>query len=170
MDYSQQQAMCPKPLSVLKNPVHLLATGCGSGLSHKAPGTVGSIAAVIVHQLTLTHLPIVWQLWIILFAFFVGIFLCGKTAADWRSHDHSAIVWDEWIAQWMVLALISNSLFAVVTGFLLFRLFDVLKPWPVSWIDRHIHGGMGIMLDDVAAGFLAVVVFWTGSAAFAPFF
>jgi phosphatidylglycerophosphatase A len=127
---------------------------------------LGSLAAVAIYAIVLVKLPIIWQWVIVVCAFVLGIFLCGKTAADWNSHDHGAIVWDEWVAQWMVLALLPFSILSVVAGFLLFRLFDIWKPWPVSWIDQHIHGGFGIMLDDIMAGLLAVATFWMTLIAF----
>jgi phosphatidylglycerophosphatase A len=81
--------------------------------------------------------------------------LCGKVAEDLRVHDHEGIVWDEMVGMWITLWLVPEGWGWLLVGFLLFRLFDILKPWPISWIDRHVHGGVGIMLDDVLAGVFA---------------
>ncbi|HSB96808.1 MAG TPA: phosphatidylglycerophosphatase A, partial [Spongiibacteraceae bacterium] len=91
----------------------------------------------------------------------------GKTARDLRTHDHGAIVWDEFIGLWIALAWLPAAAhwWWIGAGFLLFRLFDIWKPWPISWCDRNIHGGFGIMLDDVLAGILAAVVLAVALAA-----
>ncbi|WP_020410281.1 phosphatidylglycerophosphatase A family protein [Hahella ganghwensis] len=155
MSLSEENNFRPEIRKTLCNPVHLLATGLGSGLSPKAPGTVGSLAAIIVYMAFLAHLDWTVQLLIIVVAALLGIYLCGQTARDWNTHDHGAIVWDEWVAQWLtVIALPWNSPW-LIAGFVYFRLFDIWKPWPVSWCDRHIHGGRGIMLDDILAGVMA---------------
>jgi len=142
-----------------RNPIHLVAAGFGSGLAPRAPGTFGTIAALLpwwpLHFLA----PLYY--WLIVGAgFLIGIYLCGKTARDLRTHDHGAIVWDEFIGLWIALAWLPAAAhwWWIGAGFLLFRLFDIWKPWPISWCDRNIHGGFGIMLDDVLAGILAAVV------------
>ncbi|WP_094710959.1 phosphatidylglycerophosphatase A [Hahella sp. CCB-MM4] len=141
----------------MTNPVHLLATGLGSGLSPVAPGTVGSAAAVLLYMLFLAHLEWWAQLAVIVVGGVVGIYLCGKTARDWNTHDHGAIVWDEWVAQWLTLIALPWNSPWLILGFVYFRLFDIWKPWPISWCDRHVHGGAGIMLDDILAGGIALL-------------
>jgi len=145
---------------LFKNPVHILATGLGSGLSPKAPGTVGSLLAVFVYIVALNGLPALVQGIIIGVTLLAGFYICGKTAKDWNAHDHKAIVWDEWVGQWMVLMVVPPTTISWVVGFLLFRLFDVFKPWPISWADRSLHGGVGIMLDDVLAALAAIASYW----------
>lgn len=155
-DNSQQDQGRPSAAAILKNPVHLLATGLGSGLSPKAPGTTGSLAAVLIYMALLAHIPLLWQIAIVIIATAIGVYICGKTAADWGAHDHGSIVWDEWAAQWLVLLGLPWNSWGIVAGFLFFRLFDIWKPWPISWFDKHVHGGLGIMADDLIAGLMAI--------------
>jgi len=141
----------------LRNPVHLLASGFGSGLAPRAPGTFGTLAALpLWWGLHYLSAPVYWLC--IAAAFVLGIYLCGKTARDLRTHDHGSIVWDEFVGLWIALAQVPAQWLWVVAGFALFRLFDVWKPWPISWCDRRVHGGFGIMLDDVLAGLAALLL------------
>lgn len=141
----------------IRNPIHLLAAGFGSGLAARAPGTFGTLAALIpwwpLHFLT----PIYYWL-IIVAGFALGIYLCGKTARDLRTHDHGSIVWDEFVGLWIALAWIPADIIWIGAGFLLFRLFDIWKPWPIRWFDKNIHGGFGIMFDDVLAGIFTLAL------------
>lgn len=147
----------------LTNPIHLLAIGFGSGLSPTVPGTMGTIVGVIIWWFCLQglSLPIYWG--IVIVAGLVGIYLCDKTAKDMGVHDAGCIVWDEFVGVWITLAFIPQLLpFQqqwqwVLAAFLLFRLFDMVKPWPISWFDKHVHGGFGIMIDDIIAGFIAAI-------------
>jgi phosphatidylglycerophosphatase A len=144
----------------IRNPIHLIAAGFGSGLAPRAPGTFGTLAALIAWwPLHFLPTPIYWI--IVGVGFAVGIYICGKTARDLRTHDHGAIVWDEFIGLWIALAWVPVSGVWIGAGFLLFRLFDIWKPWPIRWCDRHVHGGFGIMLDDLLAGVAALVVLQT---------
>lgn len=143
------------PPGFLQNPVHFLAFGLGSGAMARAPGTWGSLAAIPLYYLFF-WLP-VWGYWgLVLAAFLVGIWLCGKTADDLKVHDHGGIVWDEFVGMWIVLGYHPETFFGVLAAFLLFRFFDVLKPWPISWCDKRMPGGLGIMFDDVLAGLMAI--------------
>lgn len=87
--------------------------------------------------------------------FGVGVYLCGKAASDVGVHDHPAIVWDEIAGFFITMIAVPPGWFYLLLGFVLFRLFDILKPWPIKAIDRSVHGGLGIMLDDVLAGIMA---------------
>ncbi len=142
---------------ILSNPVHCLAFGFGSGLAPKAPGTFGTLAAVPLFLL-LSYLSFSEYLFVVIFASIVGIYFCGKTAKDLRVHDHPGIVWDEFAGFWITMIAVPVSWWSVLLGFALFRLFDIWKPWPIKWVDQHVHGGLGIMLDDVLAGLLALGV------------
>lgn len=142
------------PASVWRNPWHFIAFGFGSGTLPKAPGTWGSLAAM-PFLYVLQWLPDWGYLLLLGVAFLFGCWLCGKVASDLQVHDHSGIVWDEMLGIWMVFWLVPLHGYWLLAGFLLFRLFDVFKPWPISWVDRHVHGGLGIMLDDVLAGLFA---------------
>jgi phosphatidylglycerophosphatase A len=136
---------------LLREPVHLLALGFGAGLSPVAPGTVGTLVAV----------PIVWSItqlapWALavfaVLAALGGIYVCGESARRLGVHDHSGIVWDEITGYAMTLAPVAPDLWSFVLGFALFRFFDIVKPWPIREADHRLHGGLGIMLDDVLAG------------------
>ncbi len=138
----------------LKTPAGLLAFGFGSGLAPVAPGTFGTLAAIPVYLL-LAH----WPLWayagFVLAAFALGVYVCDITAKRLGVHDFGGIVWDEFVGLWITLAGVPVHWKTLAGGFVLFRLFDVLKPWPIGWLDKKIHGGFGIMLDDVIAGLYA---------------
>jgi phosphatidylglycerophosphatase A len=142
------------PHSVWSNPWHFLAFGLGSGTMRKAPGTWGTLAAMPFIVLLQMLPDWGYGLVLVLSALF-GCWLCGKVARDLGVHDHEGIVWDEFVGIWITLWLVPAGLGWLVVGFVLFRVFDILKPWPISWIDRHIHGGVGIMLDDLLAGVFA---------------
>lgn len=144
----------------LSNPWHLLATGFGSGLSPIVPGTMGSLAA-IPFWYVLSFLP--WPLYLIavILGTGIGIYLCHVTARDMGVHDSGSIVWDEFIGMWITLmALPAKEWYWVAVGFLLFRLFDMWKPWPIRWFDRNVQGGLGIMVDDIVAGIIAAVALY----------
>jgi len=145
------------PASVWRNPVHFLAFGLGSGASPKAPGTAGTLAAVPLWYL-LAQTPLTIYLLLVLGAFVIGIWLCGRTSRDLGVHDHGGIVWDEFVGYWITMIAVPVDWIWALAGFILFRLFDILKPWPIGPVDRRIHGGLGIMLDDVLAGIMAAGV------------
>lgn len=133
---------------------HFLAFGFGTGLAKKAPGTWGTIAGLVVMPL-LYLLPLTWALVFIAAASIFGFWLCGRVADDLGVHDHGGIVWDEMVGIWMTLILLPNSWQWWLLGFVLFRILDVLKPWPISVLDKHVGGGLGIMIDDMLAGLIA---------------
>ena len=139
------------------NPIHLLAFGLGSGAAPKAPGTWGTLAAVLIYW-PLSQLSPEHYLLMLLVTSVMGIYICGQTARDLGVHDHGSIVWDEFVGFWITMFAAPVGWVWVVVGFVLFRFFDIIKPWPISWIDKKITGGVGIMLDDVIAGVMAAVV------------
>lgn len=136
---------------LLKDPVLMLAFGFGSGLSPKAPGTAGSLVALAFMPL-LALLTDRWYGVVVVVTFLAGIAICGYANQRLPGHDHSGIVWDEFVGLWIALALLPATWGWWLTGFLLFRCLDILKPWPISVLDRKMPGGFGIMLDDVLAG------------------
>lgn len=144
------------PASIWKNPIHFLAFGLGSGAAPKAPGTVGTLAAIPFYLL-LQPLDLVWYALLVSVAFIVGVYLCGKTSADLGVHDHGGIVWDEFVGYWVTMFAAPLGWGWVVLGFALFRFFDILKPWPIGWADKQVSGGLGIMLDDLLAGIMAAL-------------
>ena len=141
----------------LRNPVILLAVGFGSGLSPWAPGTAGTVVGVLLYLL-MQGLPLVSYLLITACLFVAGIWICTYTAERLGVHDHPAIVIDEIVGYLITMVAAPEGWLPVVIGFLLFRLLDALKPWPISWFDRAITGGLGIMLDDVVAGVIALAI------------
>ncbi|AMO69865.1 phosphatidylglycerophosphatase [gamma proteobacterium BDW918] len=142
------------PVSLLKNPVHLLSVGFGSGLAPKAPGTFGTIAA-LPFWYVLQFLPPAYYVVVLILAFILGVYLCGATADALGVHDHGGIVWDEFVGLWIALFMVPMHLGWILLGFALFRLFDIWKPWPIRVLDAKVHGGFGIMIDDVLAGVYA---------------
>ena len=139
----------------LSNPLHFLAIGLGSGLAPKAPGTFGTIAAIPLYLL-LSQLTAPVYLGVVLVAILVGFWCCHQTSKDMGVHDHKAIVWDEFVGFWITMFAAPAGWIWLLVGFALFRFFDVLKPWPISWLDHNVHGGIGIMMDDVLAGLAAL--------------
>lgn len=141
----------------LADPIQFLALGFGSGLAPKAPGTFGTLAAVPVFLLLSLLSP--WSYFIVVFILTIaGIYICGKTAKDVGVHDHGAIVWDEFIGFFITMFMIPVSVTSLIIGFLLFRFFDILKPWPISLADKKLQGGFGIMFDDVLAGVFSLII------------
>lgn len=144
------------PASVWRNPIHFMAFGFGSGAMPFAPGTFGTLIAVPVY-IGLMGLPGWAYFMVLLLMFAVGVWLCDKTSRDLGVHDHSGIVWDEIVGYLITMMGAPLGWMWLLIGFVLFRLFDILKPWPISWLDKELKGGFGIMMDDVAAGLLALL-------------
>lgn len=141
---------------MLRNPLHLLSLGFGAGLSPYAPGTVGTIVSVPLYLL-LSQLALIPYVTVIIAGFALGVYLCHYTSRALGVHDHSGIVWDEFIGYWITMIAVPAVTWQwVLTGFVLFRFFDIVKPWPVKLADRRLKGGFGIMFDDVLAGLYAL--------------
>lgn len=140
----------------LKHPLHFLALGFGSGLAPKAPGTFGTLAAIPLVWLCSHYLSFNLYLSLTVFFSIAGIWICGITADDMQVHDDSSIVWDEVVGLMITMLAVPLSWQTLLVGFLLFRLFDIAKPWPISYLDKHVHGGFGIMADDILAGLFAL--------------
>lgn len=149
--------------ALLRHPVHFLSLGFGSGLAPKAPGTFGTLAAIPLWWL-LVQTP--WWSYTLftLLAALLGIYFCGQTSKALGVHDHSGIVWDEVAGLLFTMWLLPATWISLVAGFALFRLLDIWKPWPIRWLDQKVHGGLGIMLDDLLAGAMACLIlhglFW----------
>jgi phosphatidylglycerophosphatase A len=149
--------------ALLTHPAGWIATGFGSGFFPRAPGTAGSLVALIPWWFALRGLPLAWYVLILIIAFIVGVWACSVAGKRLGVDDHRALVWDECVGQWIALCAAPRSSWPwmaafMLAGFLLFRLFDIWKPWPIRMADRRIHGGPGVMLDDVLAGIYALVV------------
>lgn len=141
----------------LKSVDGLLAFGFGSGLSPFAPGTAGSLVAIPL-ALPLVLLPLPVALGLIAAAFLFGVWLCGRVGRRLAVHDHSGIVFDEFVGLWLILVCVPFHWAWWLAAFAIFRVFDAAKPWPISWFDRRIHGGLGVMLDDLLAGGISLAV------------
>ncbi len=144
-------------LGMLANPAHLLSFGFGSGLLPKAPGTFGTIVAVPIY-LMMAGLSLQSYLALLMMFIFLGFWLCDYTAEALGEHDHPAIVWDEIVGYLITMIAAPAGWLWLLLGFVLFRLFDILKPWPVRWADKQLTGGLGIMLDDILAAGMAWLV------------
>jgi len=142
---------------LIKRPACFLGLGFGSGLAPVAPGTFGTLAAIPIYLL-MQNLSLLAYIALTVVAFFVGIWICQQSA-DWLGKDDpSAVVWDEIVGYLITMIAAPTGWLWIVIGFVLFRLFDILKPWPISLADREIHGGLGIMVDDVIAGIFSAVI------------
>ena len=142
---------------VLTNPVHFLAFGFGSGLAPFAPGTFGTLAAVPLFLL-MQSLSLPVYLLITAVVCIVGIWICGKSSELLGVHDHSGIVWDEFAGYFVTMIAAPSGWVWIIIGFALFRLFDIWKPWPISVLDKQVHGGLGIMVDDILAGVFSFAI------------
>ncbi|MBT6056495.1 MAG: phosphatidylglycerophosphatase A [Gammaproteobacteria bacterium] len=148
--------MVNKVKSIWRNPVHIVAFGFGSGTAPKAPGTAGTLLAMVIYLLLPPIPPMIYGL-LLIFFFVIGIWICGKTAEDLGVHDHGGIVWDEFVGYWLTMFMAPQGWVWALIGFGLFRLLDIVKPWPISWADKQLKGGTGITLDDVLAGIMAAL-------------
>ncbi|MBT5388263.1 MAG: phosphatidylglycerophosphatase A [Porticoccaceae bacterium] len=149
----------PSFKELLRSPSLMLGFGFGSGLSPKAPGTMGTLAAIPL-WLLMSQLSQPTYLVVIAIAAVAGIYICGSAADKTGVHDHGGIVWDEFVGFWIAMSFLPLSYVTVALGFVLFRLFDILKPWPIGWLDKKVSGGFGIMLDDIIAGLAAGALGW----------
>ena len=152
----KHQASTPPARLILRDPVHFLAFGFGSGLSPKAPGTAGTLAALPLVYFALA-LPFWAYVLLTLVIIIAGVWICDNSSKRLGVHDHPGIVWDEIAGLFITLLAAPAGLIWLAVGFVLFRFFDILKPWPIGWLDRQVGGGLGIMLDDVLAGIYALI-------------
>ena len=134
-----------------------IATGAYSGYLPKAPGTWGSMVGLLL-WLPMRNLAIGPYAAVVAALFVIGTAAAGAAEKIVDRGDPGLVVIDEIVGQLIALALVPHHPAAVLAGFTLFRFFDILKPFPVGWLDQHIHGGMGIMLDDVVAGLYALLI------------
>lgn len=144
---------------LLQHPAHLLAFGFGSGLARIAPGTFGTLVALPLFYAVMAipgtlHLPLLALL------FLIGIPVCSLTSRALGVEDHGGIVWDEIVAMLLVLEYTPSSWKWWLAAFLLFRLYDIVKPFPIRRCDTHIKGGFGIMLDDLLAAIYTLLTLY----------
>ena len=145
---------------ILTDPVLFLAFGFGSGLAKKAPGTCGTVAAIPVYYLFIQFNNVWIYSLLTIIATVAGVWFCDVAAKKLNEHDYGGIVWDEVAGYLITLWFVPYSWQAVILGFILFRIFDIIKPFPIEWVDKHVHGGLGIMLDDVLAAIFAGGLLW----------
>ncbi|WP_018013754.1 phosphatidylglycerophosphatase A [Teredinibacter turnerae] len=145
----------PTLQQLLREPRMLLAFGFGSGLSPVVPGTMGTLVGLPAIWL-LAMLPLPITLIVITLAAILGVYLCDYSSRQLGVHDHKGIVWDEFVGVWITFLAVPLTWPAVVAGFVIFRFFDMVKPWPICVADRKVHGGFGIMFDDLLAGLAAL--------------
>ena len=147
----------PVPRSVWTDPIHFIACGFGVGVIPWMPGTFGTLAGVVLYWM-LSPLPVWAYVLITAVLVVIGVFICDKTNRDFGTDDHPAAVWDEIASFPIVMIAVPRTWYFILIGFLLFRFFDIVKPWPIGWIDKNIHGGVGVMLDDVVAALFSWVI------------
>lgn len=138
----------------------MLGFGLGSGLARKAPGTWGTLLGWVLFIPLVVYVPLLAWL-VFAFGLIAGSWICGRAAELVGVHDHGGIVWDEFVGIWLVLLLLPEQAWLWwLLAFGLFRLFDIIKPWPIGWLDRKVSGGFGIMLDDIVAAVFALIGVW----------
>ncbi len=142
---------------LLSHPAHFFSLGFGTGLAPKAPGTVGTLVGLPLFYL-IANYTFTTHIIIVSLSFIFGIWCCHRTGIAIGVADHGSIVWDEIAAMMLVLTFTPSTVFYWVLAFLLFRLFDIWKPYPISVIDAKVKGGFGVMLDDLLAAIYAIIV------------
>ncbi len=147
--------------AMMKHPLRFIAIGFGSGLVPTMPGTAGTVVAIPL-VLTALELPVFAYLLLTLLFFILGIWACDEAIRYLKVHDHPAIVCDEMVGFMIAMAGAPRNWKVIAIGFLAFRFFDIVKPWPIRWLDRHAKGGFGVMIDDVLAGIYAAAVLQLG--------
>lgn len=140
-----------------RDPVNFLALGFGSGLAPVAPGTFGTLVALPLYW-WLALLPLEIYLAVVLVASLLGIWICGRANRSLQTEDHPGIVWDEICGYLLAMSAVPRAWHWMLVGFILFRAFDIVKPWPIRAVDRHLGGGTGVMLDDMIAGVFTLIV------------
>ncbi len=140
--------------SVWTNPVHFVASAFGLGTMPWMPGTWATLGAIPL-CLALAVYPLWIYVLVTIICILSGIWLCGKTNRDLNTKDHPVCAWDEMSSFLLVMLGIPKTWYYFLIGFILFRLLDIFKPPPIGWVDRHIHGGVGVMLDDVIAALIS---------------
>lgn len=143
----------------LKNPIHFLAVGFGSGLLKSAPGTWGTLAGLILSVILWTIIPSkLFFALLTLVSFIAGCYICQKTSDDLNVHDDGRIVWDEIVAVFLMFTYLPEyNWLNYLLAFITFRIFDILKPYPIRYFDEKLENGLGIMIDDMLAAVIALI-------------
>ncbi len=143
-----------------KNPATWVATWFGCGLMRPGPGTWGTLGGLPIGLILITLGGKITLAVGIVFVFAVGLWAAKKFEVMSGTHDNSMIVIDEVAGIWLTLLACTLTPISILLAFLLFRFFDIVKPWPISWLDKNVHGALGVMLDDIAAGKIAMICLW----------
>ena len=144
----------PRKPTPFTNPVQFLAFGFGSGLSPFAPGTAGTLMAIPLYCVMVGWGLLLYSV-VVVAAALLGFWICGSASRELGVHDHGGIVWDEFVGFWITMWAVPFDWLWVIIGFFVFRAFDVVKPWPINWVDKKVEGGVGIMADDILAGIMS---------------
>ena len=150
-----QKSVTPAPRSIWRNPIHFIACGFGTGAFPFMPGTIGTLAAI---PLTLILSSLSWQGYLIacILLFILGVITCHITNNDFGTQDHPAAVIDELATFPVTLFALPKTWPFIIAAFILFRFFDIVKPGPIRWVDKIVHGGFGVMLDDLMAALITL--------------
>ena len=143
--------------TVWRNPIHIIAFGFGAGLAPFAPGTFGTLVALPIFYYC-AGISLLNYILIVSACFLAGIWICQITTKNLQTHDHPGIVWDEVVGYLVTMIAVPAEWPWLIIGFLLFRIFDIWKPWPIRVIDQQVKGGLGVMLDDVIAGLFGLAI------------
>ena len=145
------------PQSMWTNPIEFIACGFGVGAIPWMPGTFGTMLGVLFY-LFLSQFSLLTYSIIALVLFIFGVIICDITNRHFGTFDHPAIVWDEIVGFLFVMITIPKIWYFILMGFILFRIFDIWKPWPIDWLEKNIGGGFGVMIDDIMAVLYAWVI------------
>ena len=158
MDSTTLPEQRPSLRFLFAHPAHFLALGCGSGLSPWAPGTAGTLFALLTFPFLRPHFADFTLLALLAIAYLLGIWVIQITGRALGEPDHGSIVWDEIVPFWFVLTLTPDDWRWQLSAFALFRLFDIVKLPPAGWFDRNMKNGFGVMADDLVAAAYSIAV------------
>jgi phosphatidylglycerophosphatase A len=159
MDVASTTSRAPDARFLVSHPAHFIALGFGAGLAPKAPGTFGTLASLAIYWALASFLAPLVIAFLAIPLFFVGVWACDVTGRDLGVEDHGAMVWDEIVAFLPLAAIASQSFWFQAGVFVVFRIFDIWKPYPIRLLERSIKGGLGVMIDDVVAAAYTYVLF-----------
>ena len=146
-----------KQLQIWRNPIHFIACGFGVGAIPWAPGTFGTLAAIPFY-IWMSRASLFLYLVITIAYCLLSAYTTHITCEEIGIHDHPSTVSDEYAGFFVTMIGVAPSFLSIILGFILFRIFDILKPWPISWLDKNVHGGVGIVIDDVVAGVCSCII------------
>lgn len=146
------------PKKSLLNPINFIATGFGIGMVPFAPGTFGTVLAIPIYIAFWRQASLVTYAVTLIIAIFFSMLICERASKNLGVSDHPSIVIDEMVGFWLTMFSVPANILTILLGFILFRIFDITKPWPIRWFDRNVKGGVGIVLDDLIAGLFSLIL------------